>query len=197
MKTEESKDTKLVEENNTDSRKEEGASKLKATAVMGASAILGGAATSAAMGIWDKPVTPDQNDDPTPPVETEQDTETPSDPVQGQEEELEVLHEPGPIVSMDEEIAEGNINSEDEISVIEVLEEPEISISEETAWDELEIDEPEGYPVYEEDFPGSEVQGRLEETDDYIIDVSDLDSDDLNLLGDNIQQDLTDTIDLV
>lgn len=197
MKTEESKDTKLVEENNTDSRKEEGASNLKATAVMGASAILGGAATAAAMGIWDKPVTPDQNDDPTPPVETEQETETPSDPVQGQEEELEVLHEPGPIVSMDEEIAEGNINSEDEISVFGVLEEPEISISEETAWDELEIDDPEVYPVYEEDFPGSEVQGRLEETDDYIIDVSDLDSDDLNLLGDNIQQDLTDTIDLV
>lgn len=182
MKTEESKDTKLVEDNNTtDLRKEEKASNLKATAVMGASAILGGAATAAAMEIWDKPVSPNSNDDPTPPkppVEPEQETETPSNPVQGQEEELEILPEPEPIVSnINEETVMEEVLIGEEDLVCE-LPEPDISLGEEN----IIID---GLP---DDIGYIDDQNLLlADIDDSII------TDDL---GDNIHQDLTDTIDL-
>lgn len=184
MKAEESKDTKLVEENNTNFKKEEKVSNLKETAVIGASAILGGAATAAAMKIMDKPVSPEHNDDPKPPsspIGPEQETEIPSTPIQEQEEEQEVLPEPEPIVS--------NINEDDvmEVGLIEEEElvcglvEPDIILGEEDIIIDGLID---GLP---------NDTGYINEQDILLTDINGIITDDL---GDNIHQDLIDTIDL-
>lgn len=185
MKAEESKDTKLVEENNTNFKKEEKVSNLKETAVIGASAILGGTATAAAIRIMDEPVSPKHNDGPKPPsspIGSEQETEISSTSIQEQEEEIEVLPEPKPIVS--------NINEDGvmEESLIEEelvcgLAEPDIILGEEDII--IEDGLIDGLP--------NDI-GYINDQDILLADIDDgIITDDL---GDNIHQDLIDTIDL-
>lgn len=182
MKTEESRDTKLVDESYVDSKKENKVSNLKETVIAGASAVLGGVATAVGMEVLQTdevpvtvspiaPTSPSSTPEPEPqPIPSE------PHPV------LDPLPDPGPIVTPEPIVThseEGNdieeiIIEENVFAQTDGLPEPEIFMGEE----DVIVDTSYG--------------------DDSDMLLADIIDDDIipDDLGDSIQQDLIDATEL-
>lgn len=180
MKTEESRDTKLVDENNADSKEENKVSNLKETVIAGASAVLGGVTTAVGMEVLQTDeasvaVNPVPSASPSSAPEQESQPTSP-DP------DPQPLPDPDPIVT-----PEPIVTDTDEGEGIE-----EIVIEENGLAQTDELPEPECFMGTEDVIIDT---GYGDDSDILFADITD-DNMAMDDLGDSIQQDLIDPTEL-